>query len=109
MGSEPDKQEFMLRQRRAEQQEGAQLKDLLTGVLTELDIDNSKTLSVVEFQSVCKVPEFRHFLEQRGIHIKEAGTFFSMIACFLRIKGMATTIDLHTLRFEMKSALRRQK
>eukprot|EP00959_Pyramimonas_sp_CCMP1952_P387357 8117773-Pyramimonas_sp.AAC.1 len=32
-----------------------------------------------------------------------------MIGCFLRIKGMATSLDLYTMSFEMKSALRQQK
>jgi len=117
---EPDKHEFMLRQRRAELHDIAELK----GLFTEMDYDNSKSLSFAEFENICKVPEFRTFLEQRGILINEAGSLFSMIAqstgnndeididtmiaCFLRIKGMATSIDLHTLRFEVKSALRQQ-
>jgi len=120
--AEPDRQELLLRQRRAEVQEVAELKNLFN----EMDIDGSATLNAAEFEdAICQVPEFRHFLEQRGIQIKEAGKLFTMIAqstghdveididimigCFLRIKGMATSLDLYTMSFEMKSALRQQK
>ncbi|CAK0839454.1 unnamed protein product [Prorocentrum cordatum] len=119
--TEPDRHEVMMRERRTELRDAIELRE----ILADVDSDGSNTLSTSEFEQVCQIPEFRHFLNSRGIHIKEAGTFFAMVAqsvgagadididtmigCCLRIRGHATSIDLHTLRFEMRALLAEQR
>jgi hypothetical protein len=72
--TEPDRHEVMLKERRTELRDAIELRE----ILVDVDVDGSNTLTPDEFEQVCKIPEFRHFLDSRGIHIKEAGTFFAM-------------------------------
>lgn len=112
--SAPDREDLLLRQRRADMKDVHHLRKLLRTA----DLDNSGTLGLQEFTRVLQEPHFQRFMESRGIQINEAGTFFAMVAdavgeaevdidamvsCCLCIKGYATSIDLHTLRFEMKN------
>merc|ERR1712087_112721 len=83
-------------------------------------VDNFETLDHDQFLEIISRPSFTEFLQVRGIDIKEATTFFNMVAesigdqelemgsvvrCCLGIRGYATSIDLHILRYEMREAM----
>eukprot|EP00929_Paragymnodinium_shiwhaense_P063663 TRINITY_DN31819_c1_g1_i1.p1 TRINITY_DN31819_c1_g1~~TRINITY_DN31819_c1_g1_i1.p1 ORF type:complete len:688 (-),score=124.38 TRINITY_DN31819_c1_g1_i1:157-2220(-) len=81
------------------------------------DLDKSGTLSAEEFHSFMESAMIRDFFVVRGLDIKNAEHFFEMMnavsegeelelehfvgAC-LRVKGAATSIDLHMLAFDHK-------
>merc|ERR1712032_1655909 len=83
------------------------------------DVDCDSKITMEEFQRFCETPAFVTFLRMRGIDIKEVSTFYSMlmdgagvdaerhvdvgllVEVCLRIRGQATSVDLHTLRYEL--------
>merc|ERR1712151_835879 len=89
----------------------------------KLDVDCSGTISAQEFERCIKNGDVERFLVGRGIDIKDAKTFFTMLSesmgkdkevdigtivgSCLRIKGVATSIDLQILRYEARTAARR--
>jgi len=94
----------------------------LKKLLEEMDIDSSKTMSHAELKTCLQSPQFHDFLLAHGVHIYEASTFFEMlfecgevnsleidtiVAYCLRIKGQATSLDLHTMRYEVVNGLQR--
>eukprot|EP00929_Paragymnodinium_shiwhaense_P056613 TRINITY_DN28339_c0_g1_i2.p1 TRINITY_DN28339_c0_g1~~TRINITY_DN28339_c0_g1_i2.p1 ORF type:complete len:378 (+),score=67.11 TRINITY_DN28339_c0_g1_i2:979-2112(+) len=97
----------------------------LTAMLERADLDKSGMLSREEVSRfLCEDSKFRGFFETRGIDIKNAEVFFEMlasasptnevdleafVASCLRVKGPATSIDLHTLAFESKMMHKVQK
>ena len=115
--AQPDADHLLLQSRK---RHAADEKELLA-MLEKADVDGSQTLSQREFESFFAQPEFKEFLLIRGIDIKEARTFFKMVSetigrnkeldvnhvvrCCLGIKGYATSVDLHILRYEVRLAL----
>jgi len=94
----------------------------LSEVFSHLDSDHSGNISAAEFLAMTQDPTFLEFMQVRGIDIKDAKMFFNMLvsACrhdevdistfigsCLRMKGLATSIDLHTLGFEVKTIHKR--
>jgi hypothetical protein len=115
--AQPDVDDVMLEKRIKDFQDGKEL----TKLFEKADMDKSTTLNQEEFELFCSQPEFQRFLQARGIDIKEANLFFEMlvdsmgesevpvgdlVATCIRIKGFATSIDLHTLRYEVRSIAR---
>jgi hypothetical protein len=104
------------------------LKDekMLKKLLMKADADHNKEIDSEEFDHFVANPEFKAFLESKGIDIKEAATFFQMLceasensqekrvdihaiaSCILRVKGQATSIDLYTMRYEIRSMMKAQ-
>jgi hypothetical protein len=84
-----------------------------------MDMDSSGRLDLHEFQRCMQRPEFERWLQTRGLDIKETKTFFKMMgsqqdsveintvvnAC-MRMRGHATSIDLHTMRYELRKIQR---
>merc|ERR1711862_399392 len=81
--------------------------------------DHKGTISWEEFNTVLTDPALKAHFDVRGIDIKDAHGFFDMlttldgegnteveietfVAGCLRMKGMATSVDLQTLRYEVK-------
>eukprot|EP00443_Scrippsiella_acuminata_P024954 CAMPEP_0115332880 /NCGR_PEP_ID=MMETSP0270-20121206/87076_1 /TAXON_ID=71861 /ORGANISM="Scrippsiella trochoidea, Strain CCMP3099" /LENGTH=215 /DNA_ID=CAMNT_0002753751 /DNA_START=318 /DNA_END=962 /DNA_ORIENTATION=- len=96
----------------------------LMNLFSEADFDRSASISLEEFIRVAEHPKFRSYLHVRGIDIKNAEVFFEMlqvvgggevvniqvlVSALLRMKGFATSIDLHSLSFETKVLSRRQQ
>jgi len=115
--AEPDTNNQILEARR---KQAADRKELMQ-MFNKVDADGSQTISQDEFEICVATEEFKDFLSTRGIDIKEARTFFDMVAdtigdreldvnhvvrCCLGIKGFATSVDLHILRYEVREAMR---
>merc|ERR1712232_228980 len=99
----------------------------LERLFTRMDVDASGTVSQEEFMNFIEQPELAGFLRVRGIDVKEAKLFFSMVAtsgkhcgtneveiapivaCCLRIKGTASSIDVHMMRYELRPLHRMQQ
>merc|ERR1712217_123539 len=89
----------------------------LLKIFKEADLDKSDSISLSEFRMLADHPKFMSFLKVRGISINNVKIFYQMLctcsgdeaidtqtcvnAC-LRLKGFATSIDLHSLNFEVK-------
>jgi hypothetical protein len=84
-----------------------------------MDLDKSGKLDLHEFEKCMRMPEFERWLQTRGIDIKETKTFFHMISCHqpmvdidsvvnacMRMRGQATSVDLHTMRYELRKITR---
>jgi hypothetical protein len=117
--AKPDIDTLMMEQRRKDDEDAKELRELFR----KLDVDCSGTISAEEFERCIKHGDVERFLVGRGIDIKDAKTFFTMLSesmekenevdigtivgSCLRIKGVATSIDLQMLRYEARSAARR--
>merc|ERR1712217_674460 len=81
------------------------------------DKDGSGRLSLNEFITSMQDPRFRYFFEVRGLDIKDAEMFFHMLTSVsgadevdistfvsgcLGMRGLASSVDLHALGFEVK-------
>ena len=89
----------------------------LMKLIQDADADKSEEISWDEFLELSQTAKFRTYLDLRGISINDVQLFFTMVksltakeevpvnslvtAC-LRMKGFATSIDLHALTFETK-------
>merc|ERR1719245_2901704 len=119
--AQPDIDEIMVQARRKDVSDALELQKLFE----RADKDKSNTISLNEFSEFLLEPKFEHYLRARGIDIKEAKTFFTMVAAStmeadqsvdigsfvafcLRTRGYATSIDLHSMSFEMKLMFRKQ-
>jgi len=86
--------------------------------------DKHTTISEEDFKTLSNDPQFREYLSVRDIDIKDVKVFFRMLSSVkgcdgvdlstfvggcLRMQGLATSIDLHTLSFETKLMLDRQR
>jgi len=111
--AKPDMDQLMFEKHRKDVDDTKNLVDLFE----QMDMDRSTTISAEEFMHVTHDPTFQKFLQVRGIDIKDARTFWAMmmsvdechevdistcVSSCLRMKGFATSIDLHTLGFEAK-------
>ena len=110
--AQPDVETLMLEQAGINTSHARELKELFA----ETDTNKSNSLSFDEFNHLMEHPKFRSYLEVRGININDVDVFYKMMlsisdsdevdlntfvnAC-LRLKGYATSIDLHALKFEM--------
>jgi hypothetical protein len=87
----------------------------LRATFARMDMDGSGKLDCDEFASCMKKPEFERWLQTRGLDIKETRTFFRMLArnqesvdidtivhACMKMRGQATSIDLHTMRYELR-------
>lgn len=87
----------------------------LRACFKKMDLDFSGQLDAEEFAACMARPEFDRFLQTRGLDIKETKVFFKMIAqhkasvdidsivnSCMRVRGFATSIDLHTMRYELR-------
>jgi len=116
--SQPDIDALMLEKHHQDMMDAKQLSE----VFSHLDADQSGNISIQEFMDMTTDPAFLEFMQVRGIDIKDAKMFFNMLvsACrgsevdvktfigsCLRMKGLATSIDLHTLGFEVKTIHKR--
>eukprot|EP00929_Paragymnodinium_shiwhaense_P049921 TRINITY_DN25174_c0_g2_i1.p1 TRINITY_DN25174_c0_g2~~TRINITY_DN25174_c0_g2_i1.p1 ORF type:complete len:654 (-),score=115.89 TRINITY_DN25174_c0_g2_i1:259-2220(-) len=88
------------------------------------DVNMSGTLSAQEFEDFMNSNLIREFFLTRGLDIKNAAHFFEMmnavgegdelelehfVGTCLRVKGVATSIDLHMLAFEHKVMSQKMK
>eukprot|EP00929_Paragymnodinium_shiwhaense_P090607 TRINITY_DN50784_c0_g1_i1.p1 TRINITY_DN50784_c0_g1~~TRINITY_DN50784_c0_g1_i1.p1 ORF type:complete len:676 (-),score=110.59 TRINITY_DN50784_c0_g1_i1:6-2033(-) len=89
------------------------------------DVDGSGTLSADEFQTFMESDRIRRFFAVRGLDIKNAEYFFNMLSSAsdgvdeldldhfvgscLRVRGPATSIDLHMFAYEHKLLARKVK
>eukprot|EP00929_Paragymnodinium_shiwhaense_P059375 TRINITY_DN29733_c0_g1_i2.p1 TRINITY_DN29733_c0_g1~~TRINITY_DN29733_c0_g1_i2.p1 ORF type:complete len:672 (+),score=117.88 TRINITY_DN29733_c0_g1_i2:117-2132(+) len=98
-------------------------KELMT-LCRLADVDKSGTLSAQEFESFMASEKIREFFLVRGLDIKNTKHFFDMlnatsdgdeleleyfVGSCLRVKGVATGIDLHMLAFEHKIMAQKMK
>merc|ERR1712048_445890 len=82
------------------------------------------TISLPEFLQMLEDHRVRAYLNVRGIEVKDAEMFFRMLSTSsgtdevdihsfvegcLRLKGLATSVDLHQLRFEHKRLTLQQR
>lgn len=103
----------------AQQEEFLHAQELYR-LFKKADTDRNNKISKDEFMRFCEKPEFITFLRMRGVDIKEVPTFYAMlldavgdvnekeveiealVAICLRIRGQATSVDLHTMRYELQ-------
>jgi hypothetical protein len=87
----------------------------LRNTFRKMDLDTNGRLDLEEFDKCMAMPEFDKFLQVRGLDIKETKVFFRMLAqnkssvdidqivnSCMRVRGFATSIDLHTMRYELR-------
>eukprot|EP00929_Paragymnodinium_shiwhaense_P090988 TRINITY_DN5104_c0_g1_i2.p1 TRINITY_DN5104_c0_g1~~TRINITY_DN5104_c0_g1_i2.p1 ORF type:complete len:704 (+),score=127.31 TRINITY_DN5104_c0_g1_i2:60-2171(+) len=118
--AQPDRESELLEKHRRDVNDA---KELLS-ILEMADVDCSGMLSREEFREFLHDDKFRGYFDMRGIDVKDAEVFFEMISTStassevdleafvgscLRVKGTATSIDLHTLSFENKMMHQVQK
>merc|ERR1711976_103183 len=96
-------------------QDMADVKSLMH-LVRQADEDHDNSLSKAEFTKLMMNKQFRTYFEARGIDIKDTEMFFDMLTCghtqqkkvelslfvwgCLRMKGVATSVDLHSMDFE---------
>eukprot|EP00928_Gymnodinium_smaydae_P054792 TRINITY_DN38500_c0_g1_i1.p1 TRINITY_DN38500_c0_g1~~TRINITY_DN38500_c0_g1_i1.p1 ORF type:complete len:311 (+),score=66.09 TRINITY_DN38500_c0_g1_i1:94-1026(+) len=105
-------------------QDHRDIKELLI-LCRGLDADGSGLITFDEFADFMRNEQFRVFFDLRGIDIKDTEMFFRMlcsldgmkdavdlktfVAGCLRLRGVPSCIDLHTLGFELKLMRAQQK
>jgi len=118
--AQPNAENEMLEMQHADEADAA----LLLDVCRSLDLNNDSKLSYDEFRSLSKQRRFRAFFEARGLYIKDAALFYKMLAasggttddiCLqkfvkgcLKMKGSATSVDLHILKYEFHCMCEKQ-
>merc|ERR1712032_1026045 len=111
---------LMMEKRRKDTADARQLNELFA----KLGVDDESGISVADFERCVQNRDLEAFLNARGIDIKDAKTFFTMLSesmgatdqvdigtvvgSCLRIKGLATSIDLHILRYEVRMLQQKQ-
>eukprot|EP00929_Paragymnodinium_shiwhaense_P101600 TRINITY_DN6474_c0_g2_i2.p1 TRINITY_DN6474_c0_g2~~TRINITY_DN6474_c0_g2_i2.p1 ORF type:complete len:1046 (-),score=215.85 TRINITY_DN6474_c0_g2_i2:77-3214(-) len=115
-----NRDDAVLAQRKAEVEDAQELIHLCRIA----DIDKSGTISSVEFKEFMESPLIREFFAVRGLDIKNAACFFDMMASVsqsgevdlegfvgscMRVRGPATSIDLHMLVFENRILAKKTK
>eukprot|EP00929_Paragymnodinium_shiwhaense_P116549 TRINITY_DN8618_c0_g1_i3.p1 TRINITY_DN8618_c0_g1~~TRINITY_DN8618_c0_g1_i3.p1 ORF type:complete len:549 (-),score=88.75 TRINITY_DN8618_c0_g1_i3:160-1728(-) len=115
-----DREEQVLAQHRADIDDAKELMQLCRSA----DIDKSGSISREEFEKFMDSPLIREFFLIRGLDIKNAAHFFEMmnqvtdgdevdleqfVGSCLRVKGAATSIDLHMLAFETRTMATKTK
>jgi len=110
--SAPDRESMALEQRRQEEQEAEQMKDLILS----MDVDNSGTLTLEEFSAAADDLYVKSYLRSLGLDIHDGVMFFSLLTSLSgveeldiedfvkrlgRMKGTATAMDLQSMMFEL--------
>jgi len=118
--AQPDLETLIREQHAKDVIDGEQMVSLFKGACLS-DEDN---ITQDEFKKMTEDAKFRSYLHVRGIDINNAELFFDMlqvvgggevvniqvlVSALLRMKGFATSIDLHSLSFETKVLSRRQQ
>jgi hypothetical protein len=99
--------------------------DVIQSLFSELDEDDSGRLSDSELKEwQRKMPQIQRCLRDKGVSGKEAFAFFAALfetghtkhldkdvlaACCRRIKGVPTSIDLQTMRYELTCMMHEQR
>jgi len=111
--AQPDLDSQVLEKRR---KDIADAKDLM-GLMKAMDDSNSGTISLDAFKMFLDQPRFRAFFEIRNIDIRDMEMFFRMLRTvtdndeikldmlvngLLRMRGVATNIDLQMLQFQFQ-------
>jgi hypothetical protein len=111
--AQPDLNHLMYEQQMAD----LRYAEELTEMTQALDTDRSGTISFEEFLQYFKNEKYRSFFIARGIEVKDAQKFFQILSGIsgtnevdcdsfvqgcLRMKGLASSLDLQTIRFECK-------
>eukprot|EP00927_Polykrikos_kofoidii_P056416 TRINITY_DN50532_c0_g1_i1.p1 TRINITY_DN50532_c0_g1~~TRINITY_DN50532_c0_g1_i1.p1 ORF type:complete len:599 (-),score=86.52 TRINITY_DN50532_c0_g1_i1:74-1870(-) len=118
--AKPHPEILLMEKRQSELDEATELKELVQS----LHIVEGDTLTFMDFLALVKHDRFADFLRLRGVDIKQRTIFFDMVsssfdkdimtvdalvsAC-LRLKGHATSLDLHTFTFQTKAAWSKQQ
>lgn len=118
--AKPSDEAIVSEARRQAQEDARELR----ATFRKMDLDCNGELDAAEFAACMSRPEFDRFLQARGLDIKETKVFFKMVAhnktsvninhivnSCMRVRGYATSIDLHTMRYElrrMQAAMLRQ-
>eukprot|EP00929_Paragymnodinium_shiwhaense_P012406 TRINITY_DN11957_c0_g1_i1.p1 TRINITY_DN11957_c0_g1~~TRINITY_DN11957_c0_g1_i1.p1 ORF type:complete len:720 (-),score=130.69 TRINITY_DN11957_c0_g1_i1:314-2356(-) len=121
--AKPDIEGLMLIKRRKDIEDAKHLMKLVQ-MFTE---NGSRTISLTSFEEFMTKEHFRRYFDVRGIDVKDASMFFHMLCAAadvedstevdvetfiggcLRLKGIASSIDVQTLSFEGKVAHMLQK
>jgi hypothetical protein len=89
----------------------------LMSIIQALDTDHSGTISYQEFLSFFQNERYRAFFVARGIDIKDAQKFYQILSSIagteevdcdsfvqgcMRMKGLASSLDVQTIRFECR-------
>jgi hypothetical protein len=89
----------------------------LLAIVKQLDLDDSGTISYDEFLGLFQHDHYRAFFTSRGIEIKDAQRFFQILESIagkdevdidsfvqgcMRMKGLASSLDVQTIRFECR-------
>eukprot|EP00927_Polykrikos_kofoidii_P004244 TRINITY_DN11686_c0_g1_i14.p1 TRINITY_DN11686_c0_g1~~TRINITY_DN11686_c0_g1_i14.p1 ORF type:complete len:631 (+),score=95.74 TRINITY_DN11686_c0_g1_i14:134-1894(+) len=116
---EADADNLLLEKRHADHADANELWKLMD----KLRESHDAYMTLPEFLELTENEQFLDFFSFRGLDIKDAYTFFKMLASFdgnndvdldtfvcgcTRMKGTATTVDLHTLSFETRVLLTKQ-
>jgi len=116
--AQPEHAELALEKRRNDIFEATVLKQLLC----QVDSDASGSISVAEFEDKLMSNKVRAHMEVMGLQVKDAHLFFQMLSSMsdseevdidffvemcVKMKGTASSVDLQTLTFEVRSMNRR--
>jgi len=112
VAAQPDRESMALEQRRREEEEALELKDLILS----MDRDQSGTLTLEEFMAASQDLYVKAYLRSLGLDIQDATMFFTLLTKMsgsdelkiedfvqrlARMKGQASAMDLQTLMFEV--------
>eukprot|EP00928_Gymnodinium_smaydae_P097896 TRINITY_DN897_c0_g1_i2.p1 TRINITY_DN897_c0_g1~~TRINITY_DN897_c0_g1_i2.p1 ORF type:complete len:596 (+),score=142.58 TRINITY_DN897_c0_g1_i2:176-1963(+) len=118
--AQPDIDALLIEKRQKDLTDAKELID----IFHEIDTDGSRGIGWEEFEHLATTSKMGTFLEVRGIEIKDAKTMFKMLCSLsdgsevdlksfvngcIRMKGLATSIDLHSLSFQEKLFQRNMK
>eukprot|EP00929_Paragymnodinium_shiwhaense_P111515 TRINITY_DN7964_c0_g1_i1.p1 TRINITY_DN7964_c0_g1~~TRINITY_DN7964_c0_g1_i1.p1 ORF type:complete len:187 (-),score=29.41 TRINITY_DN7964_c0_g1_i1:217-777(-) len=118
--TQPDRDDELLEKHRRDVDDAREFME----VCSMADTNQSGTFSLADFEFSMTNDKVREYFDLRGIDIKDARLFYEMIASStnseevdleafvgscLRVRGNATSIDLHTLAFEFKMMSRFQE
>lgn len=121
--AEPDRADIALRNRKAYMAEAAALEK----ICRDMDKDKNGGISEAEFYAAYATnPKFRDHLSALGLHIHDAEMFFNLlsttrdededevgidafVACCLKLRGVATSLDLQHVEMQIKHLHRAQR
>jgi len=112
--AKPDSDELMMAKRQADHKSAMELKDLICSLNQDGD---DEFISEDELMDLHTNPDVATRLEMAGLNIKDARALFEMLCSIsgtqelkidtfveqvFQMKGTASSLDLHTLMFEVK-------
>jgi len=117
--AQPDMEMLLIEKRRTDMKNASAIMD----VCREADSDHSGKISFEEFEQLMNDTRIRNLFELKGLDIKDAQLFFRMLAgvdgdrevdidtfvagC-MKIKGVAMSVDLLSVSFELKMLTQRE-